>query len=90
MANTEPLTLRPDAKGRITLGRLAEGISGFRVSQTPDGSLHLLPLKEIPAREVWLYRNPQALAAVEEGMRQSGRGETVRMSSFAKYANDED
>ena len=35
--------LRPDAKGRITLGKLAEGVSSYRVRKQPDGKLVLEP-----------------------------------------------
>lgn len=81
--------LRPDAKGRITLGKLAEGVSSFRATIGENGTIVLEPFAEIPTRELWLYKNPKALAMVEEGLRQSARGETVYRGSFAKYANDD-
>ncbi len=84
------ITLRPDSKGRITLGKLAEGVSSFRVTREKSGKIVMEPYVEIPERERWLYKNQEALAMVEEGLRQSARGETVRMGSFAQYANDDD
>lgn len=84
-----PPLLRPDSKGRVTLGKITEGISSYRAEIDEHGKITLEPYKEIPAREHWLYKNPAALAMVEEGLRQSARGETVYRGSFAKYANDE-
>ena len=88
MPKSTEITVRPDAKGRITLGKLAEGLSGFKVTKNSDGSFHLLPLKEIPERELWLYRNPEAMAAVLEGLADSKAGRVHDLGSFAKYLED--
>ena len=88
MPKSAEITVRPDAKGRITLGKLAEGLSGFKVTKNSDGSFHLLPLKEIPERELWLYRNPEAMAAVLEGLADSRAGRVHDLGSFAKYLED--
>ncbi|MEK7661086.1 MAG: hypothetical protein AAB680_03490 [Pseudomonadota bacterium] len=42
--------LRPDAKGRITLGKLAEGVSSFRATIGENGTIVLEPFAEIPTR----------------------------------------
>ena len=83
------LTLRPDAKGRITLGALARGISSFRATVDPNGRIILDPFAEIPAREKWLFENKEAMAAVQEGLRQAAEGRTRSRGSFARFANDE-
>ncbi len=57
----QPLTLRPDAKGRITLGALASGISSFRATVDTSGRIILDPFAEIPAREKWLFENKDAM-----------------------------
>ena len=88
MADSETITVRPDSKGRITLGNLAKGLSGFKVTKNADGSFHLLPLKEIPEREMWLYRNPEALAAVLQGLEDSKAGRVHDLGSFAHYLED--
>ena len=90
MPKSAEFTVRPDAKGRITLGALAKGISSFRVRQEKGGKIVLEPFVEIPAREHWIFKNPKALAMLEQGLRESAEGKTVRMPSFAQYANDED
>ena len=90
MPDRPEITVRPDSKGRIALGALAKGVSSFRVHKEKDGRLVLEPFVEIPERERWLYKNPEALAMVEQGLRESAEGKTVRMGSFAQYLDDKD
>ena len=90
MTDTPTITVRPDAKGRIALGALAKGVSSFRVHQEKDGRVVLEPFTEVPAQEAWLYKKPEALAMVEQGLRESAEGKTIRMDSFAKYANEDE
>ena len=80
-------TVRPDAKGRITLGTLARGISSFQVTVDAGGRIILEPFMEIPAREKWLFINPEALHAVRAGLTQAAQGRTRSRGSFAKFAN---
>lgn len=82
--------VRPDAKGRVTLSKLAEGISSFNVSKDEDGRLLLEPMVEIPAREKWLYDNPDALKSVRRGLSDAKAGKTKSIGSFAKYAKKDD
>ncbi len=89
-ANKKTVQVRPDAKGRITLGKLADGVSSFRVSEQPGGGFLLEPMVEIPAREKWLFENKAALASVRRGLAQSGKGEVRARGSFAKFADEKD
>ena len=77
--------LRPDAKGRITLGKLAEGVSSYRARRQKDGKIVLEPFVEIPADEQWLYDNKEALASVKQGLADAKAGRLVSLGSFAKY-----
>jgi hypothetical protein len=45
-------------------------------------------VKAIPASEMWLYENPQALASVKQGLRESAEGKRVYRGSFAKHAKE--
>ncbi|MFD2257710.1 hypothetical protein ACFSSA_13585 [Luteolibacter algae] len=81
--------IRPDAKGRINLGKLAEGISSFRAHRTEEGNIVLEPYSEIPTREKWLFDNPQALEAVKVGLAQAASGETSSLGSFAEHADED-
>jgi hypothetical protein len=84
------LTVRPDSKGRITLGSLAKGVSSFRVQQQSDGKLLLEPFKEIPAREAWLFENPVALGSVRKGLADAAAGKVRKSGSFSSYVENDD
>ena len=83
------LTIRPDAKGRITLGKLARGVSSFHATTDSKGRIILEPFTEIPAREKWLFDNKPALAAVKEGLGQAAQGRVNPRGSFSSFANAE-
>jgi hypothetical protein len=76
--------LRPDAKGRITLGKLAEGVSSYRARRKADGTIVLEPFVEIPADEQWLWDNKEELAKVLQGIADAKAGRLTKMS-FKKY-----
>ena len=72
--------LRPDSKGRITLGKLAEGVSSYRARRQKDGKIVLEPFVEIPADERWLYEDEEALLAVRRGLADARAGRLTKMS----------
>jgi hypothetical protein len=77
--------LRPDSKGRITLGKLAEGVSSYRARRKADGKIVLEPFIEIPAEERWLYEDREALKRVRRGLADSKAGRVVSKGSFKRY-----
>lgn len=77
---------QPDAKKRLSLGGALAGATAYNVYRNPLGQLILDPVKTIPASEMWLYENPEALASVKQGLRDSAKGKTVYRGSFAKHA----
>ncbi len=85
-ATKKSVQLRPDSKGRIALGRFAEGVSSFCVTEQSNGAVLLEPMVEIPAREKWLFGNKTAFASVKRGLIDSAKGEVKARGSFAKYA----
>lgn len=80
--------VRPDAKGRVTLGRLAEGVSSFLVTED-KGKLILEPYTEIPATEKWLFENPVALKKIRRGLKEANAKRLSDLGSFADYATDD-
>ncbi len=88
MSDAAEFTLRLDAKGRVTFGNLAKGVSSFKVKKNQDGSYLMRPMKEVPEREAWLYNNPEALKAVLEGLADSRAGRVHDLGSFAQYLED--
>lgn len=84
------LRLTLDARKRISLAKLLPDYEVCSFKAYNDGDKIILePMAEVPARELWLYKNPQALKDVQEGLKQSKEGKVRKRGSFAKYANDE-
>lgn len=82
-------TVRPDSKGRITLGHLADGVSSFIVTQDKHNRIILEPRVEISAKEKWLFANKTVLNQVKKGLKDSAAGRTKSRGSFAKYVDDD-
>lgn len=84
------LRLTLDARKRISLAKLLPDyeVCSFRAYIEGDRII-LEPMAEIPAHELWLYKNPQALKDVQEGLQQSKEGKVRKRGSFAKYAGDD-
>jgi hypothetical protein len=76
--------VRPDDKGRITLGYLANGVSRFAVSKDEHNRLILEPFIEIAAKETWLFENPSALKQVKQGLKDSAEGRIYGKASFSQ------
>lgn len=64
-------------KERISLGKLLKNISSVDVFRDEIGTLILRPKVELPAHEVWLFKNPQALSSVQRGLTQAKNQEVV-------------
>jgi hypothetical protein len=79
---------QPDAKKRLSLGEALRGATAYNIYRNPLGQLILDPVKTIPASEMWLYENAEALASVKQGLRESAEGKSVYRGSFAKHARE--
>ncbi len=55
------IVLRPDAKGRISLGEAARNVSSYRMSVEENGKISLEPYVEIPLSEKWIFENKELL-----------------------------
>ena len=82
MASRAEMTLKPDNKGRITLGKLLDGVISVRVTVENDGRIVLEPFTEIPVKEAWLYENREALEKVRTGVRQVAERNVSYLRSF--------
>ncbi len=82
-------SVKLDSKKRIVLPRatVAEGVT-YHVYYNSLGQIVLDPQVCIPAYEAWLFKNPEALASVKQGLLDSAQGRTKSRGSFAKYAED--
>jgi hypothetical protein len=79
---------QPDAKKRLSLGEALDGATAYNIYRNPLGQLILDPVKTVPASEMWLYENAQALTSVKQGLRESAEGKSVYRGSFAKHAKE--
>jgi hypothetical protein len=79
---------QPDAKKRLSLGEASQGITAYNIYRNALGQLILDPVKAVPASEMWLYENPEALASVKRGLRESAGGKSLYRGSFAKHAKE--
>ena len=43
------------------------------------GVVLLQPIAEIPASELWLFQNPEAINDVREGLREASQGKVYRL-----------
>jgi hypothetical protein len=79
---------QPDAKKRLSLGEALSGATAYNIYRNALGQIILDPVKAVPASEMWLYENPQALASVKRGLRESAEGKSIYRGSFAKHAKE--
>lgn len=78
--------IRPDDRGRITLGNLAKSKT-YKVMINDAGQILLTPVVTVPEQELWLWQNTSALAAVGRGIEQADKNEVHDLGSFAQYAD---
>lgn len=71
-------TYTTDASGRICLGKeFANKMFSLEIKQ---GNIELVPVRIVPEKEAWLYKNPEALAALQQGLKQAQQGKGKPLS----------
>ena len=55
------IILRPDSKGKLNIGELAQGVSSYRVVMSENGALTLYPYAEIPFSDKWIFEDKELL-----------------------------
>ena len=55
------IIFRPDSKGKLNIGDLAQGVSSYRVVIGENGVLTLYPYAEIPFSDKWAFENKELL-----------------------------
>lgn len=66
-----------DSKGRVTLGGHFANRAVI-IEQRSDDEVVVRLARVIPEREVWLYKNPKALASVRRGLDQARKGDVAK------------
>ena len=80
-------SIKADDKGRVILGREFSG-KYFRMSKSANGDILLTPMVVMPERDMWLYRNPSALAMFHQGLAEAAAGQVIAGEDFSQYADD--
>jgi hypothetical protein len=85
------LRLTLDARKRISLAKLLPDYEVCSFKAYLDGDKIILePMAEIPAYELWLYKNPQAYQSVQKGLDQGEKGKVKKLNKdFSKYVDKE-
>jgi hypothetical protein len=73
-------SVKPDAKKRVVLPKalVEEGIT-YRVYTNKFGQIVLDPQVTIPASELWLFKNLDALASVQRGLSDVAQGKVSKI-----------
>lgn len=81
--------VKPDYKRRVVLPAILvqKGVT-YHIYHNRRGQIILDPQVTIPASELWLFKDKEALASVDRGMAESMNGRVINRGSFAKYAKD--
>ena len=74
-----------DSKGRVTLGGHFANRAVI-VEHRSDDEVIVRLARVIPEREVWLYKNPKALASVRRGLDQARKGSVTKTPPNLKAA----
>jgi len=75
-----------DKRGRLKLGAEAKS-KKYRVMKNRFGQILLDPVVNISERELWLWKNPEAIASLDKGIEEASDGELHDLGSFAEYAD---
>lgn len=76
--------VRPDAKKRVTLKKVDRLAPFYKVYSNALGQIILDPQVIVPAAELWLHKDQDALASIRRGLAESKAGRLVRLPSLAK------
>jgi hypothetical protein len=75
----EITTKTVDDRKRITLGELIKNSKRIRLYKNKRGEILLIPVVEIPASEIWLFQNKEALKSVQKGMQEAFEGRISKL-----------
>jgi len=69
-----------DDRNRLTLGELLKGSKRVRLYKNNRGEVLLQPVVEIPASELWLFQDKEALESVRKGLKAAGEGRISKLN----------
>ena len=68
-----------DERKRLTIGEYLRGFKRVRLYQNDAGEILVRPVVEIPASELWLYKNKKALQSVYAGLKDAAEGKISKL-----------
>lgn len=82
-----------DNKQRVCLTRVLskeerENYDSFRIYRE-GGKIVLEPICQVPEKDHWIYKDPEALASLMKGIKDAEEGKLHDLGSFAKYAKED-
>ena len=91
-----PVDTRPlDSKHRITLGgRLQKlliskmNIDSYQVFVGKEGDILLRPAVSVPSSEAWVYRNPEVIGKIRQGLKEADEGKIEKVDDLESFLND--
>lgn len=90
----EVTTVHPDKQGRIPVSvRSVVKSCGIKADAYKQyvgkhGEILLIPVAEIPLRELWVHRNPEVRVAIERGLAQSAQGQVSDMGDLSHFLDE--
>lgn len=86
-------TAKLDTKKRVTLGAIfktarlfnAAPIETFETFLGSEGDILLKPRVSIPARELWVHQNPEALRGIQEGIQDIKHSRVTKVKNLNKF-----
>ncbi len=70
-----------DSRSRLTIGELALGFNRVKVYKNRQGEILLKPIVEIPASELWLFKNKEAFENIQEGIKDLSEGKISKLDT---------
>lgn len=79
-----------DSRNRIPLTKALKNCTAKTFDMYwEDDKLVLVPLVEIPERELWIYKNKKALASLERGLKDAAEGKVRKLDLSTLPETDE-
>jgi hypothetical protein len=69
-----------DDRNRLTLGEIFKGCKRIRLYKNERGEVLLQPVVEVPASELWLFQNKDALESVQRGLKEASEGKITKLN----------
>lgn len=81
-----------DSKHRITVGgklqKLMMGkmkVDSYQVFVGKKGDILLRPAVSVPSSEAWVYRNPEAIGRIRQGLKEAREGKTEKVDDLESF-----